>query len=88
MKEFCFKGNKGKNKWCVYMETVKKRFFNEHETAKITSISVKTLRNQRCLGEGIPYIKLRRSVRYDYEVVVRYMKEREVKIYDISSASK
>ena len=66
------------------MENDRKSYIDEYETAKITSISVKTLRNQRCLGEGIPYIKLRRSVRYDYEVVVRYMKEREVEIYNIS----
>ena len=65
------------------MENDRKSYIDEYETAKITSISVKTLRNQRCLREGIPFIKLRRSVRYDYEVVVRYMKEREVKIYNI-----
>jgi hypothetical protein len=37
---------------------------NEHEAAQILGKSVQTLRNERFLKKGCPYVKLGRSVRY------------------------
>ena len=38
---------------------------NEKETAKVLRKAVQTLRNDRHLGQGCPYVKMgRRSVRY------------------------
>ncbi len=41
------------------------RLLNEFETANRLGLSVKTLRRWRWAGQGIPFIKLGRSVRYD-----------------------
>ncbi len=40
------------------------RLLNEHEVAKRQGRAVKTLQNQRVTGDGIPFVKLGRSVRY------------------------
>jgi predicted DNA-binding transcriptional regulator AlpA len=40
------------------------RLLTEKEVAARQGRSVKTLQNQRLTGEGIPYLKLGRSVRY------------------------
>ena len=37
---------------------------DEHEAAKVLAKSVFTLRNERFLKKGCPYVKLGRSVRY------------------------
>lgn len=37
---------------------------DEHEAAKLLAKSVQTLRNDRFLKKGCPYLKLGRSVRY------------------------
>jgi len=37
---------------------------DEHKAAKIMSKSVQSLRNERFLKKGCPYVKLGRSVRY------------------------
>ena len=36
----------------------------EYEVSEMTKLSLATLRNNRWLGVGIPYIKIGRSVRY------------------------
>ena len=46
---------------------------NERQLAEITSQSVRTLQAQRLRGEGIPFLKLGRSVRYDLEDVDRHL---------------
>lgn len=40
------------------------RLLNEAEVATRQGRALKTLRNQRVTGDGIPYLKLGRSVRY------------------------
>jgi len=37
---------------------------NEVEAARMLGLSVQTMRNQRFLRKGCPYVKLGRSVRY------------------------
>jgi hypothetical protein len=56
------------------------RYVDEKEASRITSISLSTLRNQRYLGKGIPYIKIGRAVRYSLEDVVAFMESRKIPI--------
>ena len=53
-------------------------YINENRVAKITSRALSTLRNERSKGQGIPYIKLGRSVRYDLQDVVEYMEAHKI----------
>ncbi|WP_342111029.1 transcriptional regulator [Methylobacterium sp. SI9] len=49
---------------------------DEHAVAKRQRRSVKTLRNQRVAGDGIPYLKLGRSVRYRLSDVIAWEQAR------------
>ena len=48
---------------------------DERQLARMTSQSVRTLQAQRLRGDGIPFVKLGRSVRYDIAEVERYLAE-------------
>ncbi len=54
------------------------KYLDERQVAKITGRGVQTLRNERSLGKGIPYIKLDRAVRYNYSDVIDFMERRKV----------
>lgn len=54
------------------------RYLNEHEVARITGRSVYTLRNDRCLHRGFPYVKIGRSVRYSLRDVMDWIESRKV----------
>jgi hypothetical protein len=47
-------------------------FFTEKELAERHRRSVKTLRNERLSGRGVPYVKIGRSVRYRLDDVERF----------------
>ena len=51
---------------------------NEYEAAKIMGKSVQTLRNERHLRKGSPYLKLGRSVRYRLDDLVDYLDRNRV----------
>ena len=53
-------------------------YLNEKAVSKITGITMQTLRNHRCQGRGLPYIKLRRLVRYNLRDVLSYMESRKI----------
>ena len=57
----------------------KPRYLNEIEVSEITGRALSTLRNERFRGEGIPYIKVGRSVRYSLEDLVRFMESRKIR---------
>jgi len=64
-------------------ELLKKPFLNEKETAELTGIAVSTLRNQRHLKQGVPYLKIgSRSVRYKLQDILAYMECRRVSFND------
>ncbi|MEW6490299.1 MAG: helix-turn-helix domain-containing protein [Thermodesulfobacteriota bacterium] len=48
----------------------------EREAASQLGMTVRALQNWRSRGEGPPYIKLGRSVRYSPEALERYVAER------------
>lgn len=54
------------------------QYLNEKEIAKITGFSIQTLRNQRFLRKGFPYIKVGRSVRYDLKDVAEFMNQHKI----------
>jgi predicted DNA-binding transcriptional regulator AlpA len=54
------------------------RYLNEKQVAEITGRALSTLRNERSQGKGIPYIKVGRSIRYDYSDVVKFMDAHKV----------
>lgn len=51
---------------------------NEYEAAKILGKSVQTLRNERYLRKGSPYIKIGRSVRYRVEDILGYLERHRI----------
>jgi len=52
------------------------QLYNEKETAKLLSMSVKTLQRYRYTGGGPIYIKLGKSVRYKESDIEKYVSER------------
>jgi hypothetical protein len=58
------------------------KYVSEKETADITYMALQTLRNHRHEGRGIPYIKLRRSVRYALSDIHEYMLKHRIKTAD------
>ena len=60
-------------------ELLKKPFLNEVETAALTGRAVSTLRNERHLCRGIPYLKVsKRSIRYKLDDVLAFMERRRI----------
>jgi len=59
----------------------KEKYITEKEVAEITGRALSTLRNERFLGKGIPYIKIGKSVRYKYEDVIEFMESRRIETY-------
>jgi hypothetical protein len=55
--------------------------FDEKQTAKLLHRGVQTLRNDRMLGRGLPYVKLSpRQVRYDIRDILQYIEDCKIKI--------
>lgn len=60
-------------------ELLKKIYLNEYEVSALTGRSVFTLRNDRFLRRGIPYLKIsKRSVRYRTSDVLQFMERRPI----------
>jgi len=60
-------------------ELLKKPFLNEKETAELTGRAISTLRNERHLQRGIPYLKVsRRTIRYKLDDVLLFMQGRRI----------
>ena len=55
------------------------KFVDEKVVSQLTGRAVQTLRNDRFVGKGIPYIKLARQVRYDLKDIYNYMESRKIR---------
>jgi hypothetical protein len=60
------------------MEDQLDQLMNEHRAAEILGLSVQTLRNDRSLSQGLPYIKLvkrgtRGTIRYRLSDMLKYI---------------
>lgn len=53
-------------------------YLTEDEVSKITRLAKQTLRNDRCQGRGIPYVKIGRSIRYPSPDVHGYMQSHKI----------
>jgi hypothetical protein len=58
------------------MQTTK--YLTERETSELTRKALPTLRNDRHLRRGIPYVKDGKSIRYNLNDVVSYMEARKI----------
>jgi hypothetical protein len=54
------------------------KYLTEKETAELTRKALSTLRNDRHLRRGIPYVKDRKAIRYNLNDVVSYMESRKI----------
>ena len=54
------------------------RYISEKEVAKITGRSLSALRSDRYKGQGIPYTKFGRLVRYSDSDVIKFMEARKI----------
>ena len=54
------------------------QYLNEKQVAIITGRALSTLRNERFLGKGMPYIKIGKSVRYKYDDIIEFMESRKI----------
>ena len=60
-------------------ELFKKPYLNETETAALTGRAIPTLRNERHLRRGLPYLKVGgRSIRYKLQDVIAFMEGRRI----------
>ena len=61
------------------VELLKKPYLNEMETSALSTKAIPTLRNERHLRRGIPYLKVgKRSIRYKLEDVLFFMEQRRI----------
>ncbi len=51
------------------------KYIDEHELSRIIGRKVSTLRNDRFYGQGIPYCKFGRMVRYSINEVHKFMED-------------
>ena len=64
-------------------ELLKKPYLNEQETATLAGRSVNTLRNERHVRRGLPYLKVGgRSIRYKLQDVLAFMEGRRISFED------
>jgi hypothetical protein len=56
----------------------KQRYIDEREVSRIIGRGLQTLRNDRCKGRGLPYIKFGRQVRYLESEVIAAMEARRI----------
>ena len=55
------------------------KFVNDKVVSKITGRAIQTLRNDRFMGKGIPYVKLGRQVVYDVSDIYEFMDRRKIR---------
>ena len=66
-------------------EILEKKYLNEKEVAAITGRAVSTLRNERFMRKGLPYLKVsRRSIRYKSEDVIAFMEGRRISFDEVA----
>lgn len=52
-----------------------KQYLTEQQVSALTAIAVKTLQGMRVKGNGIPFIKVGRLVRYDLAKIHEFMNQ-------------
>ena len=68
------------------IEMLEKKYLNEKEVAAITGRAVSTLRNERFMRKGLPYLKVGgRSIRYKTEDVIAFMEGRRITFDEVAA---
>jgi hypothetical protein len=69
----------GTNTGADIAELLRKPYLNEMEVAAVTGRALSTLRNERFLRRGLPYLRVGgRSIRYKLEDVLAFMESRRI----------
>lgn len=64
---------------------LEKPYLNEKEVAAITGRALSTLRNERFMRKGLPYLKIGgRSIRYRSGDVIAYMESRLITFDEVT----
>jgi predicted DNA-binding transcriptional regulator AlpA len=63
---------------CLSPDLQQHRYLTEKEVAALTGRALQTLRNDRHRGQGFPYIKYGRSVRYRLSDILAAMDSRRI----------
>jgi len=66
----------------VIMNIGQIKYLKETEVSEITGRALQTLRNDRHVGRGFPYIKIGASVRYKLDDVIDYMESHRIETED------
>ena len=67
-------------------ELIRKPYLNDMEVAALTGRAVSTLRNERFMRKGLPYLKIGgRSIRYKSEDVIAYMEGRRITFDEVTA---
>jgi predicted DNA-binding transcriptional regulator AlpA len=67
-------------------ELLEKKYLNEKEVAAITGRAISTLRNERFMRKGLPYLKIGgRSIRYKREDVISFMEGRRISFDEVTA---
>lgn len=64
------------------MNQKKVKLLTEQEVSELTGRSLDSLRNDRWRNQGIPYIKIGRQVRYDYNDIIQYLNDNRIDFKD------
>jgi len=60
-------------------QMLEKPYLNENKVAAITGSAISTLRNERFMRKGLPYLKIGgRSIRYKSEDVIKWVEGRRI----------
>jgi len=68
-----------------FNELMSKPYLNEKEVAALTGRAVSTLRNERFMRRGLPYLKIAgRSIRYRTGDVISFMEQRLITFNEVA----
>jgi hypothetical protein len=59
------------------------KYIDEKVVSELTGRALSTLRNDRHVGKGIPYIKIGRSIRYSFKEVCDFMEAHRIQTEQI-----
>jgi predicted DNA-binding transcriptional regulator AlpA len=66
-------------------QILEKPYLNEKEVAAITGRAISTIRNERFMRKGLPYLKVGgRSIRYKTEDVIAFMEGRRISFDEVA----
>ncbi|OQA91181.1 MAG: hypothetical protein BWY26_01115 [Elusimicrobia bacterium ADurb.Bin231] len=54
-------------------------YIDERDLSRLIKRALSSIRNDRFKGQGVPFIKVGRSVRYSYSDAIAFMEQRKIK---------